>query len=167
MSKSNESTDSGKRPGKIHDHFFKDVFAKAEDAISLIEAGAPKELFKIVEWSTLKMESPAIRADGHTERHADLMLSARLRDCKQKVRIILLFEHKSYSDSKLVKQLARNQFLKYIETDFESLVVPIVVSQEPSPDRPLARFINLFQKKVPPCCLKVLSKYAVNFQCVL
>ena len=167
MSNSNDSTGSGKRPGNIHDHFFKEVFEEADNVISLIQAGAPKSLFKLVDWSTLEFKSPSIRVSGQTEKHADLVLSVQLKGCARKVGIILLFEHKSYHDRELEKQLARNQFLYYIQDQFKSLIVPIVVSQEPSPDRPRAEFINLFTDEVPSRSLKVLSKYSVNFQCLV
>ena len=167
MPTSNNSTGSGKRPWNIHDNFFKDIFEEPDNVISLIRAGAPKPLFKLVDWSTLEFKSQSIRAPGQTERHADLVLSVQLRGCEKKAGIVLLFEHKSYPDKELEKQLARNQFLFYIQDQFESLIVPIVVSQEPSPDRPRAQFINLFADEVPPRSLTVLSKYSVNFQCVV
>ena len=113
MSNSNDSTGSvkRKRPGKIHDKFFKDMFENADNVISLIRMGAPKSLFKLVDWSTLEFKSQSIRVSGHTEKHADLVLSVQLRGCEKKVGIVLLFEHKSYPDKELEKQLARNQFL--------------------------------------------------------
>ena len=166
MPKTKAPAGSGKKPPRIHDRFFKEVFQDTDCVISLIRAGAPKALFNLVDWSTLKLEPPSIQVSGLMERFADLVLSVQLRDCEREARIVLLFEHKSYRDRALVRQLATNQFLMYLQDEFKSLIVPIVVTQAPSSKRTSAEFIDLFPD-VPKHCWPVLSEFSVNFRCLL
>ena len=133
MPTSDDSTTSGNIPVRIHDKFFKDIFRRVEYATSLMRIGAPKPLFEMIDWSTLKLESQSIQAEGYTERLTDLMFTAKLKDSRGEASIILMFEHKSYKDSNLCKQMARYQFLRYLQDDFQSLIVPIVAGRILSP----------------------------------
>ena len=166
MPKTKAPAGSGKKPPRIHDKFFKEVFQNTDCVISLIRAGAPEALFNLVDWSTLKLEPPSIQVIGLMERFADLVLSVQLRDCEREARIVLLFEHKSYRDRALVRQMATNQFLMYLQDKFKSLIVPIVVTQAPSSKRTSAEFIDLFPD-VPEHCWPVLSEFSVSFRCLL
>ena len=166
MPTSDASTTSGNIPVRIHDKFFKDIFRRVEYATSLMRIGAPQPLFEIIDWSTLRLESQSIQAEGYTERLTDLMFTAKLKDSRGEASIILMFEHKSYKDSNLCKQMARYQFLRYLQDDFQSLIVPIVVAQGPAGNDGPVRFSDLFSD-ISSKHLKVLMQYSVNFQCVL
>ena len=131
MPESDSSAASGKKPDNIHDNFFKDVFKERECVTSLIRAGAPKALFEIIDWDSLRLEPQSIKADSQNEKFADLVFSATLKDSERTARIVLLFEHKSYRDAALDKQIARSQFLMYLQNDFQSLIVPFMVFQSP------------------------------------
>ncbi len=166
MPDSDHSGASGKKPAQIHDGFFKDVFRVAEYVITLIRAGAPADLFEIIDWSTLSFEPQLIQASRQNEKIADLVFSVALKDSGSAARIVLLFEHKSYRDSELVRQIARNQFLMYLQDQFKSLIVPIVVRQVAAPQREPVRFSNLFSK-LPRKHLRALCRYCVSFECLL
>ncbi len=165
MPRSNDSSTSGNKTDRIHDKFFKDIFRAEEYVVSLIRAGAPKPIVEIIEWSTLRLEPQAIQAGGHNEKFADLVFSAQLNDGAGEARVLLLFEHKSYEDSDLVRQMARYQFLMYLQNDFKPLIVPIVVFQLPSGKGDGVGFGDLFAD-VPERHLKELMKYSVNFRCL-
>lgn len=166
MSNSKFSADSRTIPASIHDKFFKDIFRVGAYVTSLIQAGAPKALFEIVDWSTLRLEPQLIQASRQDEKIADLVFSVALRNEGQVASIILLFEHKSSRDSTLEKQMARNQFLMYLQDDFKSLIVPIAVIQDPSVKRKPAEFSNVFSDYSEQH-LRVLAEYSLNFRCLL
>ena len=115
MPESDQSAASGQMPAHIHDRFFKDVFKVREYVTSLIRAGAPKALFEIIDWDALSLEPQLILADRQDEKTVDLVFSAALKDSEHAAFIVLLFEHKSYRDTTLDKQMARNQFLMYLQ----------------------------------------------------
>ena len=166
MPTSDDSTGTGNRPVRIHDKFFKDIFRMVEYTITLMRIGAPQPLFQIIDWSTLRLESQSIQAHGHTERTTDLMFTAKLKNGQGEASIILMFEHKSYKDRNLCKQMARYQFLRYLQDDFQSLIVPIVVVQGTAGNDGPVSFSDLFSD-ISSQHLKVLMQYSVNFQCVL
>ena len=166
MPTSDDSTGTGNRPVRIHDKFFKDIFRMVEYTITLMRIGAPQPLFQIIDWSTLRLESQSIQAHGHTERTTDLMFTAKLKNGRGEANIILMFEHKSYKDRDLCKQMARYQFLRYLQDDFQSLIVPIVVVQGTAGNDGPVSFSDLFSD-ISSQHLKVLMQYSVNFQCVL
>ena len=166
MPTSDDSTGTGNRPVRIHDKFFKDIFRMVEYTITLMRIGAPQPLFQIIDWSTLRLESQSIQAHGHTERTTDLMFTAKLKNGQGEASIILMFEHKSYKDRDLCKQMARYQFLRYLQDDFQSLIVPIVVVQGTAGNDGPVSFSDLFSD-ISSQHLKVLMQYSVNFQCVL
>ena len=163
MSESDHSAASGKKPANIHDDFFKDVFKERKYVTSLIRVGAPKALFEIIDWDSLRLESQWIKADRQKEKLADLVFSATLKDSERTARIVLLFEHKSYRDDALDKQMVRNQFLMYLQNDFQ---VPIVVFQGPWFKHRSVTFSNLFSDYSEQH-LRILTEYSVNFRCLL
>ncbi len=165
MPKPKVSSASEKIAANIHDEFFRDVFEVPENIIMLIRARCPQALFDIVEWSTLRLEPARIAVDRLTARTADLVYSAKLCGGGS-ARVVLLFEHKSFQSRELEKQLARNQFLWYLQDDFQSLVIPIVVRQNAADPRTSIRFRDLFSSVSPPH-LEVLMAYALDFRCVL
>ena len=165
MPESDSSAASGKKPDNIHDNFFKDVFKERECVTSLIRAGAPNALFEIIDWDSLRLEPQSIKADSQNEKFADLVFSATLKDSERTARIVLLFEHKSYRDDALDKQMARNQFLMYLQNDFQSLIVPIVVFQGPWFKHRSVTFSNLFSDYSEQH-LRILTEYSVNFRCL-
>ena len=166
MSILDESAGSGDTLARIHDKLFKDVFKGPEYVTSLIEAGAPADLFEILDWTTLSLERSSILAEQQSERTADLVFSVAIKDSEKDARIVLLFEHKSHRDASLELQMARNQFLMYLEHDFEFLVIPIVVLQDATVERRYVMFSNLFPA-LSEQHLKILTEYSINFTCLL
>ncbi len=166
MPKPETSSASDKAAANIHDDFFRDVFEAPENLIALLRAGCPQALLDIIEWLTLQLEPARIAVDRLQTRTADLVYSARLRDSGSSARVALLFEHKSFQSRELEKQLARNQFLWYLQDDFKSLIIPIVVRQNAADTRASIRFSDLFDSVSQPH-LEILMGYALDFRCLL
>ncbi len=150
----------------IHDRFFYDIFHRIDYLFSLMQASLSSELFDIFKWSTLRIESPVAHADEHDRIQADLVFSVALKGNEGKARVILLFEHKSYQSGNLLKQMARNLFMRHIDDDFNSIIVPIVVRQYKLKHAKPIEFSDLFGE-VAQSQLKMLNTYALNFKCLL
>ena len=174
MVKSVQSVESGKIHPKSHDWFFKIIFRNAEYLASLIETVVPEELRNVIDLSTLKQESSVITTSIMTEKIADLVFSVKLKGSGEQAHVYLLFEHKSgrYRFRKLIKQISSYQFYMHLQNGFKTPIIPIVVFQgEPSSDSDSrtatpVEFIDLF-KKLSDEHREVLSKFSINFQCVL
>ncbi len=174
MAKSVQSVESGKIHPKSHDWFFKTIFRNAEYLASLIETVVPEELRNVIDLSTLKQESSVITTSIMTEKIADLVFSVKLKGSGEQAHVYLLFEHKSgrYRFRKLIKQISSYQFYMHLQNGFKTPIIPIVVFQgEPSSDSDSrtatpVEFIDLF-KKLSDEHREVLSKFSINFQCVL
>ena len=174
MAKSVQSVESGETPHKSHDWFFKTIFENAKFLASLIKASFPDELLNIIDLSTLKRESPVITTSKMTEVIADLVFSVKFKGSGEQAYVYLIFEHKSgrYRFRKLIKQITGYQFHMHLQNGFKTPIIPIVVFQgEPSTDSDsrkaaLVEFIDLF-KELSDEHRKVLSKFSINFQCVL
>ena len=173
MAESDTSIEPGKRPERLHDRFFKDIFRRYEYVISLIRIGIPDILSDIIDWSTLSLQPTEIAIPGMTERFADLVFSVELKSNGEVIHLILLFEHKSYRDSNLLRQVERNQFLIHVQNDFKSPIIPIVVLQyDPRADSTDSRkttpveFIDLY-KNLADEFRAILTEYSVNFKCML
>ncbi len=166
MPKSDKSVDSENIPAQVHDKFFKIIFRNVDFIISLIRVSIPDDLFDIIDWSTLTLQPTAIPTARLGERHADLVFSVKVKSINEPAYIVLLFEHKSYNDSNLLRQVTQNQFLMYLHEDFKSLIIPIVVFQSDSDFSGGVEFIDLFPE-LSDKHRKILTRYSVNFRCVL
>ena len=174
MAKSDESVESIKIPTKLHDWIFKRVFEDAEYLASLIEAAAPDELLNIIDLSTLRRESPVIATSRMTEETADLVFSAGLKGSGKEAQVLLIFEHKSdrYHYRDLIIQITGYLFHMHLQNKFKVPIIPVVVFQGEPPTDSDSRtaapveFIDLF-KELSDEHREVLSKFSINFQCVL
>ena len=166
MTKSDELVESGKSSSNVHDRFFKNVFQHVDYVTTLIRVGAPDELFDVIDWSTLSLFSSSLLVPEMTEKFADLVFTVNVKDSGESAQIILLFEHKSYRDTELVKQLAEYQLRLYERDKFNSLIIPIVVLQGEAGGTTQVEFFDLFSNFSREC-LRIFSQYAMNFRCVL
>ncbi len=166
MSKSKSSSSPDKPDSNIHNDFFYDVFKIIAYLLTLMRIACPKALYEIVDWSTLELATPVISADEFNIKRSDLEYRVKLKDSHRMASIILMFEHKSFKDKGLVKQLAQYQFLRYLDDDFTSLIIPIVVRHAASDKRTSIEFRDHFTS-ISSEHLDVLSEYAVNFKSVL
>ncbi len=166
MSKSSKPPMSERIFAQIHDMFFKHVSQKAENVAALLQADSRAELLEIIDWSTLRLEPSALVFFGIQRKETDLVYSAALKQTGLAARILLLFEHKSYQDKNLVRQVAVDQFLLYMKSDFASPVIPVVVRQHESGGIDRIEFEDLFAD-LPKRHLAVLAEFSMNFRCLL
>ncbi len=151
------------RRRRVHDNFFRDVFGVVEYAVRLFRLGLRgTPLCELIDWTKLQLAPRAIQADRHGERVVDLAFLAQTKVSGSK--LLLLIEHKSFHDSKLVEQIASAQFLGYMGRGFEMPIVTIVVFQGVSKNRELVRFSDQFAKRLPPSELEILARHAFEFE---
>ena len=62
--------------------------------------------------------------------------------------------------------MARNQFLMYMKSEFKSLIIPILVTQDVPVGPGGVQFLDLFAD-LPESHKRVLSDYALNFRCLV
>ena len=114
---------------KVHDTLFKDVYVDKGFVLDIFRlVMAPKE-FQLFNWKTVKPEATFhVDAEG-SPRQADLTFSVKMKNSRQTADIVLLLEHKSYPDNKVLQQLLEYQAAMYAKR--KNPIVPILVYQGP------------------------------------
>ena len=89
-----------KNPVNHHDMFFKSFYSKPDFALELFQLIFSKKEMKAYDWRHLKPEKDSLK-----EKRADLVFSVPLKaDPKNRVKIFILLEHKSYYDPAVFSQ---------------------------------------------------------------
>jgi predicted transposase/invertase (TIGR01784 family) len=88
-----------------HDKFFKQVFSDKNHAVDFVRTVLPPDLRDGLDFGSFQDEKDSFVGEELSEYFSDLVYSCRLKDTK--IRIALLFEHKSYVDHDLPFQLIR------------------------------------------------------------
>ena len=91
-----------------HDIFFKEVFSDRERIVDLIHGIFPDKLKSNINLSTLELDNASYVDEKFKESFSDLVYNCQYKS-KVKVKISLLFEHKSY-----VPGYPHVQLLKYM-----------------------------------------------------
>ncbi len=102
-----------KKPqGQHHDIFFKSFFSDPKLALEIFQLVFTKEELSLLKTSELKNEK-----DSFTDKYADLIFSAPLKDYpKVHVKIFIILEHKSRYDVSLFSQLLYYQAYLHEQT---------------------------------------------------
>ncbi len=96
---------------KTHDAFFKNLFSKLEEAKHFIKKTFPQEFLKNLDVDSLKIDTTNYVSNDLNEFFADVVYDCNyfINKKKEKIKISLLFEHKSY-----VENFIHLQLLKYL-----------------------------------------------------
>jgi predicted transposase YdaD len=111
-----------------HDELFKRTFERAGDAKALLRSLLPAALVRAVDWRTLRIESGALLPREGNERRSDLLFSARFRQSRR--RVYLLVEHASRSTRRLLLRIfgyVSHLLDRVLEGERGVLRVPMVV----------------------------------------
>ena len=91
-----------------HDRFFKAAFGRADIAAEFLQRYLPPEAAVVLDWTTLRTEKEAFLDPNLTQHPTDLLYAVNL--CGgEKGYVHLLFEHKSYVESRINLDLLRYQ----------------------------------------------------------
>lgn len=108
-----------------HDITFRDIFSDNLKARELIEIALPKTTSEIFDWQTLINENESFIDEELKEFFSDILFSVNI-NAKQHLKIYILFEHKSYPDQGIWKQLFTYIARIYNKMDKLTPVIPIV-----------------------------------------
>jgi len=108
-----------------HDTFFREVFTDTQKARELISLALPPQVTSLFDWKKFVHESGTFIDEAMREHHSDILFSTGLIK-GDRIKIYILFEHKSYHDIHLFTQLLR--YLTQIYTKMKELtpVIPLV-----------------------------------------
>ncbi|WP_046375758.1 Rpn family recombination-promoting nuclease/putative transposase [Spirosoma radiotolerans] len=84
------------QPDNPHDRFFKETFSQPEILIDFLNTFAPESVRDRIDYTTLTREVDTFTDEQLAEHFADLVFSVTYGD--QAVRLVLLLEHKSYTE---------------------------------------------------------------------
>ncbi len=92
--------------GNPHDKLFKEIVRVRENSRDLIESTFPLELLKNLKLETLENDNNSYIDEELKEYYSDLVYNCEYRG-NSKIKISILFEHKSYKPSNEYLQLLR------------------------------------------------------------
>ncbi len=100
-----------KKQIKTHDAFFKNLFAKREEAKHFLEKTIPPEFLKKLDMVSLRLDTTNYVSNELNKFFADVVYDCDYftNEKKEKIKISLVFEHKSY-----VENFIHLQLLKYL-----------------------------------------------------
>ncbi len=81
----------------VHDKFFKETFSRIDVATNFLEELLDEKFVKKLNLSTLTMDNNSFVDEELEEHFADILYTCEYGD-KSKIRIALLYEHKSYKE---------------------------------------------------------------------
>lgn len=84
------------QPDNPHDRFFEETFSQSEVLIDFLNAFAPESVCQRINFATLTREVDTFTDDQLDEHFADLVFSVQYAG--QPIRLVLLLEHKSYTE---------------------------------------------------------------------
>jgi predicted transposase/invertase (TIGR01784 family) len=98
-----------------HDVFFKQTFSIKEHAVDYLRHVLPDEINDGVDYSSLCLENSSYVDDQLSEHFSDMVYSCFYG--KIIIKVALLFEHKSYPDHNLPRQLNKYMVKIYLSGD--------------------------------------------------
>ena len=111
-----------------HDKLFREVISNRENALELVQSTFPPTLTQLLDFSTFALENTSYINDSLKEHYSDVVYQCKLNE--HKVKVCLLFEHKSY-----VVKHPHIQLLRYMLSAWEQqlkqkqplqLVIPMI-----------------------------------------
>ncbi|HAS51441.1 MAG TPA: transposase, partial [Gammaproteobacteria bacterium] len=114
-----------------HDRFFKATFGRTEVAAEFLQRYLPPAVAAALDWTTLRAEKDAFLDPQLTQHPADLLYAVNLHEGK-KGYVHLLFEHKSYVESRINLDLLRYRvriweaWLKDKNKGLLPVIIPVV-----------------------------------------
>ena len=105
-----------------HDKLFKRFYSHTPFAVEIVRLTLSKEEIQKCDLSKLKVEKSLFK-----DKRMDLILSFPLKGLpKSKIRMVILFEHKSKYDKNLFKQILRYQIYLYEQSKQTIAVLPVL-----------------------------------------
>lgn len=143
---------------------FRDIFSDNLKAKELIEIALPGEITDMFNWQSLSNENESFIDEELKEFFSDILFSVDI-SAGLNIKIYLLFEHKSYPDPAIWKQLLTYLSRIYNKMDKLNVVIPIVFYHGEKEWKTSRNFKNSFE--IPEAVRNRLIKYIPDFQYAL
>ena len=120
-----------------HDALFKSTFERPEHAAAELRHMLSPKISAAIRWSTLALEPGSFVDAELADHHSDLLFSAQVEVCKERVLVYLLFEHQSTNDPMMAQRLLTymtriwDRYRKTHPGEYLPLVVPALLAQVP------------------------------------
>ena len=152
----------GKSRQNVHDAFFRKFFREKIFAVDLFRYALPPEQFGLFAWESLRTEETACFDHLGNEKRADLVFSVKLKKNRKPANLVILLEHKSYNDARLMQQVLEYQVALYAK--YGRPVIPIVVQQGSKKNKKSLRFQDSL-KEMTPTLRKYFGGAVLDFVC--
>ena len=151
------------RKKNIHDAFFRRFFQDKRFAIDIFRKALPSTQFNLFAWESLKSEETSYFDHEGNEKKADLVFSVKLKKNRKRANLLILLEHKSYSDARMMQQILEYQTVLYAK--HKKPLIPIVVHQGSTKLKTIQRFQNSL-KDMTPTVRKHFGGIILDFTCL-
>ena len=147
----------------IYDAFFRRFFSEKRFAIDIFRVALPPAAFDLFAWESLKSEETSYFDHEGNEKRADLVFAVRLKRNRKAASLVILLEHKSYDDPRVMQQILEYQTVLYAK--HKKPVIPIVVHQGSKRLKRRLCFQDTL-KDMTPTVRKHFGEIALNFTCL-
>ena len=118
-----------KKKKNIHDAFVRRFFRDKRFAIDIFLKALSPAQFALFAWESLKPEETSYFDHEGNEKKADLVFSVKLKKNRKPANLVILIEHKSYQDSRMMQQIL--EYLTVLSAKYKRPVIPIVLPPRP------------------------------------
>jgi len=147
-----------------HDITFRDIFSDNLKAKELIEIALPGQITEMFNWQTLVNENESFIDEELKEFFSDILFSVNIT-AERHIKIYLLFEHKSYPDPGIWKQLLTYLSRIYNKMEILTPVIPIVFHHGEKEWKVSKNFRDSIE--LPEDVKNSLTKYIPDFEYAL
>jgi len=149
----------------IHDNFCRRVFSETANAETFLQAKLPNELYQQLDLTELALDPTSYISEAYKESLSDIVVKCRTKADDTSVDIYILFEHKSYQDKKVLRQLLRYMHLMWEKDGDEKkplrVIIPLVFYHGKDPWQIPTQFAQQFP------VAEVFKRFLLNFEYVL
>ena len=147
----------------IHDAFFRKFFSDKKFAVDIFRVALPPVQFNLFAWESLKSEETSYFDHEGNEKKADLVFTVKLKKNRKAANLVMLLEHKSYNDVRVMQQILEYQTVLYAK--HKKPVIPIIVHQGSKELKKRPRFQDTL-KDMTPTVRRHFGEIALNFTCL-
>jgi predicted transposase YdaD len=166
--RSNQDHDA---PAQPHDGFFKRIFSDPVHAAAALRAILPERVARHIDWDSLQAVHASFVDAALSQRHGDLMFSARLEENRE-VFLWLLFEHQSTVDGwmplrvlEMIVEFLKGWRKEHPEARRLPAILPIVLYQGATPWSAPCTLAELYD--LSDQALRDLSEFLLSLRFVL
>ncbi len=144
-----------------HDNYFQEIFEEKARAIELMKVALPSEVSRILNYNTVQKENDNFRDENMKKFHSDILFSMETKK-QSKLKVYILFEHKSYIDGNINTQIFSYLARIYSKMKTKVPIIPIIFSHAERKWSISLKFIDEFDLSNEE--REIFTKYIPNFK---